>query len=287
MPSAVQKQNVLDDLTRSTILERFLASKFPNEKRFGLDRLEAIVPGLCSLIDRSADEHGVQHIILSQCHRGRLNMFSSVFKRSLDWLFRQFAGTSGLDVKSGRSGYAKYHYSMEGERKTSRGNSVRVEVLPNLSHLEATSPIVQGKTKAAQGKVTKGGRSTIMPLALHTDGAISSQGSVYKVPNLSKLKGYKVVGKIRITVNNQIGFTTDPTSARSTRYCADIAKYIEEPILHINSEDPEAVVSPFKLAADWRAKLESDIMIDFMCYHRFGHNEIDQACFTQLESTEQ
>lgn len=280
-PTATKKKDILDDLARGTVLERFLADKVPNKKRFGLDGLEAMVLGLSALIDRSVDEYGVQKIVLSQCHRGRLNMFSTVFQQSTEWLFRQFAGTTELDVESGRSGDVKYHYGMEGERMTAGGGKIGVEVLPNPSHLEATGPVAQGKTRVAQDVTSGGGRSTVMPIAMHTDGAVTGQGSVYEVLNLSKLRGYEVGGTIRITVNNQVGFTTDPTSARSSRYCTDIAKYIEASILHVNSDDPEAVVSVFKLAADWRARFQSDIMIDFVCYRRYGHNEIDQARFTQ------
>ncbi|XPS74220.1 Oxoglutarate dehydrogenase (succinyl-transferring) [Ascochyta lentis] len=278
-----EKKIIVDDLARGTMLERFLAMKFPNEKHFGLDGLEAMVPGLCALIDRSANEHGVRQIILSQCHRGRLNIFSSVFQKSPDWLFRQFSGTVKVDVENGRSSDVKYHYGIEGERMTTEGNTVKIDVVPNPSHLEATGPAAQGKTKAAQDLIGGDGQSRIMPIAMHTDGAISGQGSVYEVLNLSKLKGYEVGGTIRITVNNQVSFTTDPASARSTEYCTDIAKYIGMPIFHVNSDDPEAVLSVFKLASDWRARFQSDIMIDFVCYRRFGHNEIDQASFTQPE----
>lgn len=282
-PTTDEKKKILDGLTRGTVLERFLANKFPNEKRFGLDGLEAMVPGLSAAIDHSADSHGIEKIILSQCHRGRLNMFSSVFQQSPEWLFRQFAGLVGSDVENGRSGDVKYHYGMKGERTTTGGNNVEIEVLPNPSHLEATGPAAQGKTRAAQDMSEDPGRLNVMPIAMHTDGAISGQGSVYEVLNLSKLKGYDVGGTIRITVNNQVGFTTDPASARSTRYCTDIAKFVEAPIFHVNSEDPEAVIHVFRLAADWRAKFHSDVMIDFVCYRRFGHNEIDQASFTQPE----
>ncbi|KAJ4344086.1 hypothetical protein N0V95_006378 [Ascochyta clinopodiicola] len=280
------KKAVFDDLARGTVFERFLATKFPNEKRFGLDGLESMVPGLCALIDRSADEHGVRQIVLSQCHRGRVNTFSTVFQKNPDWLFRQFAGTAELDIESGQSGDVKYHHGMEGKRTTTEGNTVGIDVLPNPSHLEATGPAAQGKARAAQDMIGCDGRSRILPITMHTDGAISGQGSVYEVMNLSKLIGYEVGGTVRITVNNQVGFTTDPTSARSNQYCTDIAKHIGAPVFHVNSDDPEAVQSVFKLAADWRAKFQSDVMIDLVCYRRFGHNEIDQASFTQPEMCE-
>ncbi|KAF4815678.1 2-oxoglutarate dehydrogenase [Colletotrichum siamense] len=282
-PSPAEKQRILDTLIWATSLERFLATKFPNEKRFGLDGAEGLAPGIAALMDRCADVHGVRDIVIGSCHRGRMNMMSTVYGKDFETLFRQFAGTEKFDVEDGQTGDVKYHFGMEGERTTVGGGVVGVEMLPNPSHLEAVDPVAQGKAKAVQEIKGDVDQSKVMFMALHGDAAFSGQGPVYETLNLSALKGYEVGGTVRLMVNNQIGFTTDSPDSRSTPYCSDLAKYIEAPIFHVNADDPEAVVFLCKLAADWRAEFRSDIVIDVNCYRRFGHNEIDQASFTQPE----
>ncbi|KAH8421771.1 oxoglutarate dehydrogenase (succinyl-transferring), partial [Colletotrichum scovillei] len=282
-PSAEKKKQILDSLIWVTSLERFLAAKFPNEKRFGLDGAEGLAPGLAALIDRCAEAHGVQDIVMGSCHRGRMNLMSTVYGKDYETLFRQFAGTEAFDTAKGQTGDVKYHFGMEGERATSGGQTVGISMLPNPSHLEAVDPVAQGKAKAVQHLKDDVDQSKVMFLALHGDAAFSGQGPVYETLNLSALKGYEVGGTVRIIVNNQIGFTTDSPDSRSTPYCTDLAKYIEAPIFHVNADDPEAVVFISKLAADWRAQFRSDIVVDVVCYRRFGHNEIDQASFTQPE----
>ncbi|KAJ5000608.1 2-oxoglutarate dehydrogenase [Colletotrichum sp. SAR 10_66] len=282
-PSPAEKQRILDTLIWATSLERFLATKFPNEKRFGLDGAEGLAPGLAALMDRCADVHGVRDIVIGSCHRGRMNVMSTVYGKDFETLFRQFAGTEKFDVEGGQTGDVKYHFGMDGERTTAGGGVVGVEMLPNPSHLEAVDPVAQGKAKAVQEIKGDVDQSKVMFMALHGDAAFSGQGPVYETLNLSALKGYEVGGTVRLMVNNQIGFTTDSPDSRSTPYCSDLAKYIEAPIFHVNGDDPEAVVFLCKLAADWRAEFRSDIVIDVNCYRRFGHNEIDQASFTQPE----
>ncbi|KAI8309040.1 2-oxoglutarate dehydrogenase [Colletotrichum sp. SAR11_240] len=282
-PSPAEKQRILDTLIWATSLERFLATKFPNEKRFGLDGAEGLAPGLAALIDRCADVLGVRDIVIGSCHRGRMNVMSTVYGKDFETLFRQFAGTERFDTESGQTGDVKYHFGMEGERTTAGGGVVGVEMLPNPSHLEAVDPVAQGKAKAVQEIKGDVDQSKVMFMALHGDAAFSGQGPVYETLNLSALKGYEVGGTVRLMVNNQIGFTTDSPDSRSTPYCSDLAKYIEAPIFHVNGDDPEAVVFLCKLAADWRAEFRSDIVVDVNCYRRFGHNEIDQASFTQPE----
>ncbi|KAF9869747.1 oxoglutarate dehydrogenase [Colletotrichum karsti] len=281
--STEEKQRTLDNLIWATSLERFLAVKFPNEKRFGLDGAEGLAPGLAALIDRCAEAHGVEDIVVGSCHRGRMNLLSTVYGKDFETLFRQFAGTAEFDVENGQTGDVKYHFGMDGSRKTAGGKVVGISMLPNPSHLEAVDPVAQGKAKAVQHLKDDADHSKVMSLALHGDAAFSGQGPVYETLNLSKLKGYDVGGTVRLIVNNQIGFTTDSSDSRSTPYCSDLAKFIEAPIFHVNADDPEAVVFLCKLAADWRAEFRSDIVIDVNCYRRFGHNEIDQASFTQPE----
>ncbi|KXH67500.1 oxoglutarate dehydrogenase [Colletotrichum salicis] len=282
-PSPEEKKQILDNLIWATTLERFLAAKFPNKKRFGLDGAESLAPGLAALIDRCAETHGVQDVVIGSCHRGRMNLMSTVYGKDYEMLFRQFAGTEEFDSANGQTGDVKYHFGMEGERATVGGRTVGISMLPNPSHLEAVDPVAQGKAKAVQHLKNDGDQAKVVCLALHGDAAFSGQGPVYETLNLSALQGYEVGGTIRFVVNNQIGFTTDSPESRSTPYCTDLAKYIETPIFHVNGDDPEAVVFVSKLAADWRAEFRSDIVIDINCYRRFGHNEIDQARFTQPE----
>nr|XP_036582502.1 alpha-ketoglutarate dehydrogenase complex subunit [Colletotrichum truncatum]KAF6791206.1 alpha-ketoglutarate dehydrogenase complex subunit [Colletotrichum truncatum] len=282
-PSVEEKKRILDSLVWATSLERFLAAKFPNEKRFGLDGAEGLAPGLAALIDRCAEAHGVQDIVIGSCHRGRMNVMSTVYGKDFGTLFRQFAGTAEFDTANGQTGDVKYHFGMEGSRTTAGGKEVGISMLPNPSHLEAVDPVAQGKAKAVQHLKEDVDQSKVMFMALHGDAAFSGQGPVYETLNLSGLKGYEVGGTVRLMVNNQIGFTTDSPDSRSTPYCSDLAKYIEAPIFHVNADDPEAVVFLCKLAADWRAEFRSDVVIDVNCYRRFGHNEIDQASFTQPE----
>ncbi|WYZ35134.1 hypothetical protein EsH8_I_001410 [Colletotrichum jinshuiense] len=281
--SAEEKRRILDTLIWATSLERFLAAKFPNEKRFGLDGAEGLAPGLAALIDRCAEAHGVQDIVIGSCHRGRMNLMSTVYGKDFETLFRQFAGAEKFDADNGQTGDVKYHFGMDGSRTTAGGKTVGVSMLPNPSHLEAVDPVAQGKAKAVQHAKNDVDQSKVMFMALHGDAAFSGQGPVYETLNLSGLKGYEVGGTVRLMVNNQIGFTTDSPDSRSTPYCTDLAKFIEAPVFHVNADDPEAVVFLAKLAADWRAEFRSDIVIDVNCYRRFGHNEIDQASFTQPE----
>ncbi|KAL2874411.1 hypothetical protein SGCOL_010391 [Colletotrichum sp. CLE4] len=283
LPSTEEKRQILDNLIWATILERFLAAKFPNEKRFGLDGAEGLAPGLAALIDRCAEAHGAQDVIIGSCHRGRMNLMSTVYGKDYETLFRLFAGTEEFDSANGQTGDVKYHFGMEVKRATAGGRTIGISMLPNPSHLEAVDSVAQGKAKAVQYLKNDVDQSKVVCLALHGDAAFSGQGPVYETLNLSALKGYEVGGTIRFIVNNQIGFTTDSLDSRSTPYCTDLAKYIEAPIFHINGDDPEAVVFVSKLAADWRAEFRSDIVIDVNCYRRFGHNEIDQASFTQPE----
>ncbi|KAK1625539.1 oxoglutarate dehydrogenase [Colletotrichum phormii] len=276
-------KQILHNLIWATTLEHFLAAKFPNEKRFGLDGAEGLAPGLAALIDRCAEAHGVQDVVIGSCHRGRMNLISTIYGKDYETLFRQFAGTEEFDPANGQTGDVKYHFGMEGERATVGGKTVGISMLPNPSHLEAVDPVAQGKAKAVQHLKNDVDQSKVVCLALHGDAAFSGQGTVYDTLSLSALKGYEVGGTIRFIVNNQIGFTTDSPDSRSTPYCTDLAKYIEAPVFHVNGDDSEAVVFVSKLAADWRAEFRSDIVIDVNCYRRFGHNEIDQASFTQPE----
>ncbi|KAH6984546.1 thiamine diphosphate-binding protein [Ilyonectria sp. MPI-CAGE-AT-0026] len=275
-----EKRRILDSLIWSISFERFIATKFPTEKRFGLDGAEGLAPGITSIIDRSADVHGIEDIIIGSCHRGRLTMMGTVYGKPREAILAEFAGRIKTDLP-GMAGDAKYHLGHDGHRITPDGRRVGLSLLANPSHLEAVDPVATGSAYATQELQGDKERKRTMCLALHGDAAFSGQGVVYETLGLSRLDDYNVGGTIRVIVNNQIGFTTDVECSRSTPYASDLAKYINAPIIHVNSDDVEAVTFVCQLAADWRAEFQEDIVIDLVCYRKFGHNEFDQPTFTQ------
>ncbi|KAM5345903.1 hypothetical protein ACJ41O_011764 [Fusarium nematophilum] len=275
-----EKKRILDSLIWSTSFERFIATKFPTEKRFGLDGAEGLAAGVTSLIDQSADVHGIEDIVIGSCHRGRLTMLGTVYGKPREAILAEFAGRVVANIP-GMAGDVKYHLGHDGHRITPEGRRVSLSLLANPSHLEAVDPVATGAAYATQKLRGDEDRTRAMCLALHGDAAFAGQGVVYETLGLSRLDGYQVGGTIRIIVNNQIGFTTDAECSRSTPYASDLAKYINAPIIHVNADDVEAVAFIFQLAADWRAQFQDDIVIDLVCYRKFGHNEFDQPNFTQ------
>lgn len=278
--SREDKKKVLDGLIWATGFERFIAAKFPTEKRFGLDGAEGLAPGVRALIDRCADVHGVEEVVVGSCHRGRLTMLGTVYGKPREAILAEFAGRVGMSVP-GMAGDVKYHLGHDGHRITPDGKRVSISLLANPSHLEAVDPVATGSAYATQQLRGDTDRSKAMCLALHGDAAFAGQGVVYETLGLSRLANYDVGGTIRLIVNNQIGFTTDAQDSRSTPYASDLAKYIDAPIIHVNADDVEAVTYICQLAADWRAAFKEDIVIDLVCYRKFGHNEFDQPNFTQ------
>ncbi|RSL86427.1 hypothetical protein CEP51_002803 [Fusarium floridanum] len=275
-----EKKRILDSLIWSTSFEKFIATKFPTEKRFGLDGAEGLAPGVTSLIDQSVDVHGIEDIVIGSCHRGRLTMLGTVYGKPREAILAEFAGRVTADLP-GMAGDVKYHLGHDGHRITPEGRRVSLSLLANPSHLEAVDPVATGSAYATQKLRGDKDRTRAMCLALHGDAAFAGQGVVYETLGLSRLDGYQVGGTIRIIVNNQIGFTTDAECSRSTPYASDLAKYIDSPIIHVNADDVEAVTFVCQLAADWRARFQEDIVIDLVCYRKFGHNEFDQPNFTQ------
>lgn len=273
-----QKRQILDRLIWACSFESFLATKFPNDKRFGLEGAEAVVPGMKALIDTSV-EHGVEDVVIGMPHRGRLNMLSNVVRKPNESIFSEFTGSKEFDEGSGD---VKYHLGMNYKRPTTSGKHVNLSLVANPSHLEAEDGVVLGKTRAIQQyKNDIGEYKKAMSILLHGDAAFSAQGVVYETMGFAGLPAYSTGGTIHIIVNNQIGFTTDPRFARSTLYPSDIAKSINAPIFHVNADDIEAVTFVFNLAADWRATFHSDVIIDVVGYRKHGHNETDQPAFTQ------
>ena len=232
-----------------------------------------------SIFQKCPDD-GVEEIVMGMAHRGRLNVLANVMGKSHEFIFREFSENFVPDGAHG-SGDVKYHLGYESVRTTSSGQQVVIHLSPNPSHLEAVNGVVEGKARARQRLRGDTQRKRVLPILIHGDAAMAGQGIVAEVFNFSKLPGYRTGGTIHIVVNNQIGFTTDPTDARSSLYCTDVAKAIEAPIFHVNGNDPLAVAMVAELALAYRQKFGEDVVIDVNCYRKHGHNEADDPAFTQ------
>ena len=277
-----EKIRMLDRLCWSDHFEAFLAQKYATAKRFGLEGCEVLVVGMKEIIDTATDE-GVENVVMGMPHRGRLNVLANVVRKPMEQIFSEFQGTASPDPEQdfSGSGDVKYHLGMSYQRPTVSGKTVHLSLVANPSHLEAVNPVVEGKTRAKQHYSGDESRKKSMSLLLHGDAAFSGQGVVFETMGLSDLHEYTTGGTVHIVVNNQIGFTTDPRSSRSSPYCTDVAKAIQAPIFHVNGDDTEAVARVCRLAAKWRNRFHRDVVIDIVCYRKQGHNELDQPKFTQ------
>ena len=269
-------------LLEAETFENFLAKKFLGEKRFSLEGGEGAMVVLNALLE-SCPKQGVLEIEMGMAHRGRLNILANFVRKSLTTLLYEFTPDYEPGLVAG-DGDVKYHLGYESVREFPDGN-VRVSLAANPSHLEAVNPIVEGKARARQRVIGDDGATTdrkrVLPILIHGDAAFAGQGSVAEVLNLSQLPGYRTGGTIHLIINNQIGFTTMPADARSSAYATDVAKMIEAPILHVNGEEPMELYWAAVFALEFRQKFGRDIVIDMYCYRRQGHNEADQAAFTQ------
>lgn len=276
--TADEKKRTLKRLIRATRFEEFLAKKYSSEKRFGLEGCEVLIPAMKTVID-TVSAHGVDTVIMGMPHRGRLNVLANVTRKPLEEIFCEF--DSKLDPSEEGSGDVKYHLGTSTERINRVTNSkMKLVVVANPSHLEAVNPVVAGKTKSEQFYREDKNGDKVMSMILHGDAAFAGQGVVYETFHLSDLPAYTTHGTVHIVVNNQIGFTTDPRSSRSSPYCTDVARVTNAPIFHVNADDPEAVIHVCKVAAEWRSKYKKDVVIDLVCYRKSGHNEIDEPMFT-------
>merc|ERR550532_2054162 len=276
--SSEEKRLLLARISRSAGFENFLAKKYSSEKRFGLEGVEMMIPGMKEVVDQST-LHGVESVVIGMPHRGRLNVLANVCRKPLDQLLTQFAGLEAADEGSGD---VKYHLGTYIERLNRVTNkNIRLSVVANPSHLEAVDPVVQGKVKAEQFYRGDSEGKKAMSILLHGDAAFAGQGVVYETMHMSELPEYTTKGTVHIEVNNQIGFTTDPRKSRSSPYCTDVARVVNAPIFHVNADDAEAVMHVCKVAAEWRSTFHKDVVIDLVCYRRNGHNEIDEPMFTQ------
>jgi 2-oxoglutarate dehydrogenase E1 component len=274
-----QKAKILRQLTEADSFENFCQRRYVGTKRFGLEGGESTIPALHAIIETAAD-HGVREIAIGMPHRGRLNTLVNIVKKPLTALFSEFGGESAKPNDVQGSGDVKYHLGTSADIAIN-GNQVHLSLQPNPSHLEAVDPVVIGKIRARLDMSGDTTRRSAMAILMHGDAAFAGQGLVYETLAMSQLIGYRTGGSIHLIVNNQIGFTTVPAHAFSGLYCTDVAKSIQSPILHVNGDDPEAVVFAAQLATEFRMEFGVDVVIDLVCYRRHGHNENDEPAFTQ------
>jgi 2-oxoglutarate dehydrogenase E1 component len=273
------KKAILKKLMEAEIFERFIDVKYTGTKRFGLDGAESTVPALEQFIKRGG-QLGVQSIVIGMPHRGRLNVLANVMAKPYRAIFNEFKGGSAHPDDVEGSGDVKYHLGASSDREFD-GNRVHLSLTANPSHLESVDPVVLGKVRAKQDQRDDKERRKVLPLILHGDAAFAGQGVVAECFGLSGLRGHRTGGSLHFIVNNQIGFTTAPRFARSSPYPSDVAKMIDAPILHVNGDDPEAVVHVAKIAVEFRQQFGKPVVIDMFCYRRYGHNEADEPAFTQ------
>ena len=272
------KKAILKKLIEAEGFENYCHTKFVGTKRFGLDGCESLIPALEQIV-KVGGNLGVKEIKIGMPHRGRLNILANVIQKPFKKIFKEFSGDPGPDA-AGVSGDVKYHLGASADRDFN-GNSVHVSLTANPSHLEAVNPVVLGQTRAKQFFHNDPQRVKVIPILLHGDAAFAGQGIVAECFAMSGLKGHNTGGTIHIIVNNQIGFTTSPSFARSSPYPSEVAKMVQAPIFHVNGDDPESVVYCSRIATEYRQKFKRDVVIDIICYRRFGHNEGDEPSFTQ------
>ncbi|MDQ1048543.1 multifunctional oxoglutarate decarboxylase/oxoglutarate dehydrogenase thiamine pyrophosphate-binding subunit/dihydrolipoyllysine-residue succinyltransferase subunit [Streptomyces sp. V4I2] len=279
-PEREEQLRILRRLNAAEAFETFLQTKYVGQKRFSLEGGESVIPLLDAVLD-SAAESRLDEVVIGMAHRGRLNVLANIVGKSYAQIFREFEGN--LDPKSMHgSGDVKYHLGAEGTFTGLDGEQIKVSLAANPSHLEAVDPVLEGIARAKQDIINKGGTDfTVLPVALHGDAAFAGQGVVAETLNMSQLRGYRTGGTVHIVINNQVGFTAAPESARSSMYATDVARMIEAPIFHVNGDDPEAVVRVARLAFEFRQAFNKDVVIDLICYRRRGHNESDNPAFTQ------
>ena len=285
--SADEKKELLARLSRVEAFEQYLRRAFLGQKQFSIEGLDAMVPMLDEAIEL-ATENGAHEVVIGMAHRGRLNVLAHTLGLGYDSIIREFEGERTIDAvvatEEGGTGDVKYHLGAEGTRSTPSGE-ITVTLAANPSHLEAVGPVVEGRARAEQtDRSTRYGLhdpSVALPILIHGDASFPGQGGVAETLNLAALEGYSVGGTLHLIANNQVGFTTDPSEGRSTRYSSDLAKGFDIPIVHVNADDPEAAISSIRLALAFRRRFESDVVVDLVGYRRHGHNEQDEAAYTQ------
>jgi 2-oxoglutarate dehydrogenase E1 component len=273
------KAAILERLAEAEGLEKFLHTRYPGTKRFGLDGGEALIPALEQILKRGS-QLGIEEVVIGMPHRGRLNVLAHVLNKPYAAIFSEFQGASNKPEEVQGSGDVKYHLGTSADREFD-GTVVHLSLAANPSHLEAVNPVVVGKVRAKQRQRGDKERRRVLGILMHGDAAFAGQGIVNETFDLSDIRGYRTGGTIHLVVNNQIGFTTNPGATRNSRYPTDVAKAAEAPIFHVNGDDVEAVIHVTRIATEFRQTFQKDVVIDIWCYRRFGHNEGDEPAFTQ------
>jgi 2-oxoglutarate dehydrogenase E1 component len=274
-----KKRRILEKLNQGVMFEKFLHTKYIGQKRFSLEGGETTIAALDSIINTAAG-FDVHEVVIGMAHRGRLNVLANIMGKTYEQIFSEFEGTAKLDQTMG-SGDVKYHMGYGSEIQTPDGKTMHLKLMPNPSHLEAVDPVVLGFSRAKADIMYSSDFDKILPILIHGDASVAGQGIVYEILQMSDLQGYYTGGTIHFVINNQIGFTTDFDDARSSDYCTSLASAIQAPVLHVNGDDPEAVVKCVEIATRYRQEFNSDIFVDMVCYRRHGHNEGDDPKFTQ------
>jgi len=277
--SREDKEFIFRRLTESETLERFIHTRYVAQKRFSIEGGEALIPALDCVIE-AATGFGAEEIVLGMAHRGRLNVMVNILKKPPEYLFTEFDDNYRLSTDDGE-GDVKYHKGYSYDAKTRQGKNVHLSLGFNPSHLEFVNPVAMGMTRAKQYQHNDTEKNKVVSILMHGDAAFSGQGVVYESLQGSKIEGYDIGGTIHFISNNQVGFTTDPKDGRSTHYCTDLARMLDVPIFHVNGDDPEALWIISKLAVEYRNQFKKDVVIDVICYRRYGHNEGDEPSFTQ------
>ena len=277
--SLEQKKRILQKLNEGVMFEKFLHTKYIGQKRFSLEGGESTIAALDAILNIAA-ENDVKETVIGMAHRGRLNVLANVLGKTYEQIFTEFEGTATPDTTMG-SGDVKYHLGYSSQIETANGRKIDIKLCPNPSHLETVDPIVIGYVRSKADVLYNSDFDRILPILIHGDSSVAGQGVVYEVLQMSNLTGYYTGGTIHFVINNQIGFTTDFDDARSSDYCTSIAAMVQAPVLHVNGDDPEAVVKVAEIATRYRQEFNSDIFIDMVCFRRHGHNEGDEPKFTQ------
>ena len=282
-----RKKRIFEKLNEAEALEQFIHTKYIGHKRFSLEGAETMIPLLDAVLSDAADQE-TEEVVIGMAHRGRLNVLTNILGKPYDRVFGEFEGTVDPDAVHG-SGDVKYHLGQHGTHTSPNGSTTTLTLASNPSHLEAVNPVVEGMVRAKQQRIVEANpdasekqlRDRVLPVLIHGDAAFAGQGVVAETLNLSQLEGYRTGGTVHLVVNNQIGFTTLPMHSRSSAYATDIARMIQAPIFHVNGDDPEAAVRVARLALDYRNVFNKDVVIDMVCYRKYGHNEGDEPSYTQ------
>ncbi|MGZ6140443.1 MAG: 2-oxoglutarate dehydrogenase E1 component, partial [Myxococcaceae bacterium] len=278
-PSTAEQRRILEKLTYADTFEAFIHTKYQGAKRFSVDGGESLLPMLDTMLELGG-ELGLEEVVIGMAHRGRLNVLTNVLGTGPDQIFSEFNGPVDPRKFMGR-GDVKYHLGFSSDLTTSGGKRIHLSLAFNPSHLEFVHPVVEGRARAKQEQLAGQDRRRVLPLVIHGDAAMAAQGVVAETLNLSRLRGYDTGGTVHLVINNQLGYTTDPEDGRSSIYCTAVAQMLDIPIFHVNGDDPEACVHAMRLATEYRQRFQSDVVIDLVCFRRYGHNEGDEPSYTQ------